>query len=105
LRTRRSTPLILDIECLAQPPGTPEDRYRHIEAAITEIQQSGLDYQVQPLGTVAEGSPDEIWALARQVHEACLAAGAESVVTVAKFAQSAGTAYQNTMASLTAKFR
>ena len=97
--------MILDIECLAQPPGTPDDRYRYIEAAIAEIQHSGLAYQVQPLGTVCEGTPDEIWALARRVHQACLAAGADSVVTVAKFAESADRVAPSTMASLTAKFR
>lgn len=95
----------MEIECLANPPGTPENKYEHIEAAIAVIQRSGLAYEVDALGTTVEGEPDQVWALARQVHEACLAAGADSVVSVVKFAQSADRATASTMASLTSKFR
>ncbi len=95
----------MEIECLANPPGTPDNRFKHVEAAIAAIQDSGLQYEVGALGTTVEGDPDAIWALARQVHEACITAGAQSVVSVVKFAQSAQDAPQNTMASLTGKFR
>jgi uncharacterized protein YqgV (UPF0045/DUF77 family) len=97
--------MIMEIECLANPPGTPDNRYKHVEAAIAVIQQSGLHYEVDALGTTVEGEPDAIWALARAVHEACLEAGANSVVSVVKFAQSSDPATASTMASLTGKFR
>ena len=97
--------MLLEIQCLAQPPGTSEDRYKHIEAAIAVVQSSGLTYEVDALGTTVEGSPDELWPLARRVHEACLEAGAASVMTVAKFAQTADSGRQSTIASLTGKFR
>ena len=96
---------MMEIECLANPPGTAEDRYLHIEAAIAVIQESGLRYEVDALGTTVEGGADAIWTLARAVHEACLRAGADSVVSVVKFAQSADEATGATMASLTGKFR
>ncbi|MDA0815274.1 MAG: thiamine-binding protein [Chloroflexi bacterium] len=97
--------MIMEIECLANPPGTAENRYAHIEAAIAVIEESGLKYEVDALGTTVEGGPDAIWTLARAVHEACLHAGATSVVSVVKFAQSADEATGATMASLTGKFR
>jgi uncharacterized protein YqgV (UPF0045/DUF77 family) len=97
--------VLIELQCLASPPGTPEDRYRHIEAAIAVIQASGLKYEVGALGTTVEGSPDELWPLARRVHDACLEAGAASVVTVAKFAQAADPERQSTITSLTGKFR
>lgn len=97
--------MIMEIECLANPPGTPENKYAHVEAAIAVIQQSGLTYEVDPLGTTVEGDPDAIWALARRVHEACLNAGANSLVSVVKLAQSRDEATASTMASLTSKFR
>src|SRR5947209_3077531 len=97
--------MILEIQCLASPVGTAEDRYKHVDAAIAVVQSSGLAYEVDPLGTTVEGTPDELWPLARRVHEACLEAGATSVMTVAKFAQSADVARQSTMSSLTGKFR
>ncbi|RJQ13257.1 MAG: thiamine-binding protein [Dehalococcoidia bacterium] len=96
--------MILDIEVLPRPAGTPEQRYAHVEAAIAVIQRSGLAYEVHALGTTVEGDPELIWELARRVHEATLASGADGVVTVAKFQQSRA-GEQTTVASLTAKFR
>ena len=99
----RDRNVIVEIEVLPNPPGTDEDRYRHVEAAIGVIQSGGVGYEVSPLGTTYESSPDEAWALARRAHEACLASGAGSVVTVLKVAEAA--ADQATMESLTGKFR
>lgn len=96
--------MILDIEVLPRPVGTPSQQYAHVEAAIAVIQHSGLHHEVHALGTTVEGDPDAIWGLARRIHEATLESGAEGVVTIAKFQQSrAGD--PPTMASLTAKFR
>lgn len=97
--------MIIDIECMARPPGTPDDEYRHIDAAIAVAQASGLKYQVNALGTTVEGEPDQLWALARAMHEACLASGAETLLTFVKFEQTRDPARQPTMDSLTAKFR
>ena len=97
--------MIVEIECLANPPGVPEDRYRHIEAAIAVIEGSGLKYEVEALGTTVEGEPDQLWPLLRRVHEACLEAGADSVVTVVKIAQTSSRVPQSTIDSLTGKFR
>ena len=90
---------------MANPPGTPEDRYRHIDAAIAIVQRSGLKYEVEPLGTTVEGTPDELWPLLREVHEACLASGPNSVVTVIKVAQASEQWGQLTMEQLTQAFR
>lgn len=97
--------MLIEIQCLASPVGTPEDRYKHIEAAIAVVQRSGLKFEVGALGTTVEGEPDALWPLARAVHEACLAAGADSVISVVKFAQNADAATAATIASLTGKFR
>lgn len=98
--------MILEIECLPSPAGTPDNRHAFIESAIAVIQRSGLKYEVEPLGTTVEGAPDEIWALCRAVHEACLAAGAESLVSLVKFYQAREDApQQHTMGSLVSKFR
>ncbi|MPZ98945.1 MAG: thiamine-binding protein [Dehalococcoidia bacterium] len=97
--------MLVEIECLPNPPGSGDNRYAHVEAAIAVIQQSGLRYEVDPLGTTIEGEPEALWPLVRRVHEACLEAGARSVVSVVKFAQSADEASGSTMESLTSKFR
>ncbi len=94
--------MIVEIECLPNPPGTAESRYAHVEAAIAVIEQSGLNYRVGALGTTFEGPPDQVWLLVRLVHEASIAAGAASLVSVIKVAQSADDG--PTMAALTEKF-
>jgi len=97
--------MIMEIQCLPNPSGTAENKYAHVEAAIALIQRSGLKYEVGALGTTVEGDPDAIWPLARAVHEACLSAGANSLVSVVKFAQGRDEATANTIDSLTGKFR
>jgi uncharacterized protein YqgV (UPF0045/DUF77 family) len=66
------------------PTGTAQDRWAHVDAAIAAIACSGLAYEVGPLGTTVEGDPDVVWATLRRVHEATLAHGATSVVTIIK---------------------
>jgi len=97
--------MIVEIECLPNPPGPPDRRYGHVEAAIAVAQSSGLRYEVGALGTTFEGEPDEVWRVLRAMHEACLADGAGSVVTIVKLAQSRDAAEAPSMASLTGKFR
>jgi len=96
--------VIIEIQCLPNPAGTPADPHAHIEAAIAVIQGSAVHYEVGPLGTTFEGEPDELWPLLRRVHEAVLEAGADSSVSIVKIAQGrAGSS--RTMDSLTHKFR
>lgn len=97
--------MLMEIQCLARPVGTPENRYQHVEAAIAVIQASGLTYEVGALGTTVEGPADALWPLARAVHEACLRSGADGVMTVVKYSESRDPALQSTIQSLTGKFR
>lgn len=97
--------MIIELQVLPSPPGTASERWAHVEAAIAVIESSGLPYEVGPLGTSVEGEPDEVWALARRAHEACLASGADGLVSVIKVEQTASPSDQPTMATLTAKFR
>ena len=96
--------MIAEIQVLPRPLGTDEDRYAHVDAAIAVIQASGLEYEVGGLGTVVEGSPDQIWPLLRAVHEATLASGAGSCISVIKVS---GAADDNgpRVADLVGKFR
>ena len=97
--------MIVEIQCLARPAGTPENRYKHIEAAIARVQDSGLKFEVGALGTTIEGEPDQLWPLVRAVHEATIQSGAEGCVSVIKVSQSAPAAAQTTINDLVGKFR
>ncbi|CAN5378475.1 hypothetical protein BH20ACT5_BH20ACT5_02480 [soil metagenome] len=96
--------MIVEIQCLPSPAGIPENPHAHIEEAIALIQDSGLHYEVGPLGSTFEGEPGQVWSLLRRVHEAVLSAGAASTVSVVKIAQGSGESAR-TMDSLTHKFR
>lgn len=96
--------MIAEIQVLPRPVGTPEDRYKHVDAAIAVIQASGLRYEVHALGTIVEGPPEKIWPLLQAVHEATLASGAERTLSLFKVsggAQPGGTKVED----LVKKFR
>src|SRR5436190_8956 len=59
------TTMIVEIQCLPNPAGTPENRYAHVEAAIAVLRSSGLTVEVGPLGTSVEGEPDVLPAPSR----------------------------------------
>ena len=96
--------MIVELQVLPTPSGTPEDRHAHVEAAIAVIQDSGLHHEVGPLGTSLEGPPDQVWDVLRRAHEATLTAGADRVISVLKLAQGADDAGP-AMDDLTRKFR
>ncbi|HRC06579.1 MAG TPA: thiamine-binding protein [Miltoncostaeales bacterium] len=95
--------MIMELQVLPAPSGTADDTYAHVDAAIALIVASGVRYEVGPLGTSVEGTPDQLWPLARAVHEATLHAGARSCVSIIKVAD--GPAVPTQMAELTAKHR
>jgi uncharacterized protein YqgV (UPF0045/DUF77 family) len=97
--------MIVEIQCLPSPAGTPDQRYAHVEAAIAVIRSSGLAVEVGPLGTSVEGDPDVLWPLVRRAHEACLASGADGLVSVIKVSQRRDVDQQPTMEDLVGKFR
>lgn len=53
---------------------------KYLKHVIRVIEESGLKYQLCPMGTVVEGSIDEILELVKLCHEAILKAGAKRVV-------------------------
>ena len=95
--------MMMEIQVLPDPAGTAHDTYAHIDAAIEVIVESGLVYDVGPLGTCVEGTADDLWRLARKVHEATLHAGARQVVSIIKMADIPGPT--SPMSALTARYR
>ena len=82
--------MIAEIQCLPTPAGTEASRYRHVEAAIAAVADSRLHHEVGALGTTVEGPDDAVWAAVRAAHEATLASGAQSAVSVVKLFSSRG---------------
>ncbi|WP_062070633.1 thiamine-binding protein [Demequina sediminicola] len=76
--------MIAEIQVVPRPIIKTEECYKHVDAAIAAISASGLKYEVGGMGTTIEGSPDQIWALLRTVHEATLHSGAEGCMSIIK---------------------
>lgn len=81
--------MLAEIQVSPRPYGTEESPYANVHPALQAIKDSGLTHEVHGLGTVVEGDPDEVWALLRTVHEACLAAGADANASYLKIHQHA----------------
>ncbi len=80
--------MIVEIQVLPTPAGNDTDHWAHVDAAIGVVAQSGLMYEVGPLGTTFEGDADLVWDTVRRAHEAALAHGVAQVVTVVKLLES-----------------
>jgi uncharacterized protein (TIGR00106 family) len=56
----------------------------YVAGAIEELQKSGLAYQLTPMGTIIEGSLEDVLAVIRTMHEAPFHSGARRVYTTIK---------------------
>lgn len=50
----------------------------------TLLHASGLPFRLNDMGTIVEGSADELFAIARKLHEHCFVEGAARVYTMMK---------------------
>jgi uncharacterized protein (TIGR00106 family) len=60
------------------------DIYDVVDRAIGVVQASGVPYEVGAMETTMEGEYDRLMAIVKEAQEACMAAGAERVITVIK---------------------
>ncbi len=60
------------------------DIYDVVDRAIGVVQASGVPYEVGAMETTMEGEYDHLMRIVKEAQEACMAAGAERVITVIK---------------------
>lgn len=71
------------MEIAVYPLGTGDASVsREVSRIFEVLDRHGLEYQITVMGTVVEGTPDELFALARELHEAVFAEDIRRVVTV-----------------------
>lgn len=92
--------MLIHVHVNPTPVGDERHRFEHVEAALRVIEASGLDYEVGALGTTVQGEPDRIWPLMRELHEATLASGANSVMTHVRIAEKRDAGQEISMADL-----
>ncbi len=57
---------------------------KFVAGCLQLAKDSGLNYQLTPMGTILEGELDEIFALVRKMHESPFNDGAQRVSTLIK---------------------
>lgn len=73
------------VEVSITPLGTGEAGVsRFVAGCVSIVRDSGLAYQLTPMGTIIEGDLDSILAVIRRMHESPFAAGAQRVSTLIK---------------------
>lgn len=71
------------MEIAVYPLGTGNpDVSAEVSRIFDALERSGLEYDTTVAGTVVEGSPDELFALARALHEQLFSGAVRHVVTV-----------------------
>ena len=64
------------------PIGTGESISEHVAEVIRVVDESGLPYRTNPMGTVVEGGWDEVMALIRKCHEEMLKGKARVLTSI-----------------------
>jgi len=62
-------------------PMVEGDMRPFVDAAIRELDNAGVKYEVGPVGTAVEGEIDDVLLAIKNAHEAVLEKGADRVVT------------------------
>ena len=74
---------ILEITIIPLGTGTTSAS-RFVAEAYRKIRESGLNFELTPTATVIEGDIDQLFQLAKEIHETPFTMGVKRVVTVIK---------------------
>lgn len=72
------------VEISVTPLGVGVGVSAYVAGCLQILKQSGLQYQLTPMGTIIEGELDDIFRVVRQMVESPFAAGAPRVSTLIK---------------------
>ncbi|PMC37933.1 hypothetical protein CJ195_10060 [Bacillus sp. UMB0899] len=64
------------------PIGTDSTSFSsEVSNVVKKIEDKGLTYKLTPTSTVIEGEIDQLWDIAKDMHEEALSAGPDRIVT------------------------
>jgi len=73
------------VELSVVPIGTGETSVSaYVRAAVKVIEENGLDYEVNSMGTCVQGEWDEIFSTLKAVHEELAKMGCNRIITTVK---------------------
>ncbi|WP_101772900.1 MTH1187 family thiamine-binding protein [Peptostreptococcus faecalis] len=73
-----------------RPYGSEEEMYKIVDACIDLIKDSGLKYEISANNTTVEGELDEVFELAKAVHQLPFELNCERVITIFRVDQKKG---------------
>lgn len=70
------------LEISITPVGTDSTSFSsEVTDAVRKLDEKGLKYQLTPTATVVEGEIDQLWEVAKDMHQEALSNGTERIVT------------------------
>ncbi|MGQ9708007.1 MAG: MTH1187 family thiamine-binding protein [bacterium] len=73
------------VEISVVPVGTNSTSVsQFVRAALNVIKKSGLNYELNPMGTCIEGDWDQIFATIKEIHETLVRLGCARLITTIK---------------------
>ncbi|HWL12703.1 MAG TPA: MTH1187 family thiamine-binding protein [Ureibacillus sp.] len=64
------------------PIGTNSTSFSsEVTSVVKKIEEKGLTYKLTPTSTVIEGEIDQLWDVARDMHQVAFSAGPDRIVT------------------------
>lgn len=83
--------VIADVSVMPlRPYSCEEEMYKVVDACISEIEKSGLNYEIGAMSTTIEGDFDEVFDLLKIIHKIPFSLGCERVITIARIDEKAG---------------
>ena len=83
--------VIADVSVMPlRPYSCEEEMYKVVDACISEIEKSGLNYEVGAMSTTIEGDFDEVFDLLKIIHKIPFSLGCEMVITIARIDEKSG---------------
>ncbi len=73
---------MLQITIMPSPPKEGTGVSEYVAEALEIVKKSGLKYELSPTATIIEGGLDELFKIAKEIHEVSFKKGARRVVTV-----------------------
>lgn len=95
--------MLIHVHVAPTPLGDENGPYTHVEGAIRVIEQSGLEYEVGALGTTIQGPAERCWVVLRELHDACLEAGADHVMTHVRILEARDDTIEASMSDIAAR--
>lgn len=76
--------MIVEVSVVPMGKGIETSVSHYVAEVIKFLKEKGAKFELTPMGTILEGSADEVFQLLREIHELPFKIGAQRVITTIK---------------------